>query len=133
MSAARDESKLTLIVAEPGSYWPLLPVTRRLADRGGIPFETSPSFGIPEGLESVAANTIPMNVREKATRASAIPYDFLNAAMEHLTYRDFRPSAGQASGSCRISNRSSSDMLRPLAMKPMRDVVSSTRSLVIAA
>ena len=38
-----------------------------------------------------------------------------------------------ANGSCKISSSSSSEMLRPLAMNPMRDVASSTRSFVIAA
>src|SRR5580692_4470473 len=44
---------------------------------------------MPEGFGSVAASTIPMNVSAKAKKASAIPDDFLNAAMPHLTVRRF--------------------------------------------
>jgi len=71
-------------------------VTKKLADRGGIPFKTSPSFGIPEGFGSVAANTIPMIVSEKATRASAIPYDFLNAAIGTPYRSRFSPLSGSS-------------------------------------
>jgi len=57
------------------------------------------------------------------------PYDFLNAAIGTPYRRVFGSYPSVRPVLLQDSSSSSRDMLRPLAMNSMREVVSSTRSL----